>query len=257
MVKTPKEISAMRKGGHILGAILSTLVSEVNPGVSTETLNSRADKLIEEAGCKPAFLGYQMSGLPPFPCSLCTSINEEVVHGVSVPGRVLEEGDVVGLDLGLIYTEGETSVYLDAARSVAVGNISKEARDLMKATKRALQLATEQVKPGNTTGDIGYAVERFIDPLGYGIIRELVGHGVGREIHEDPQIPNYGEPGTGTTLEAGMTIAIEPMIALGDWPIKFVQNSWRVTTKDKSLAAHYENTILVTETGHEILTPTK
>lgn len=254
MIKTPQEIEAMRKGGKILGQILDTLESEIAPGVSTETLNDRAEALLEEAGCKPAFLGYEVPGNPPFPCSLCTSINEEVVHGVSVPGRTLEEGDIVGIDLGLIYTEEDTSVYLDSARTVGVGSISKEAKDLMKATKKSLQHAIEQVRPGNTTGDIGNAVEKIIDPLGYEIIRELVGHGVGREIHEDPQIPNYGNPGTGTKLEAGMTIAIEPMIAIGDWPVTFKPNSWRVITKDKSLSAHYEHTVLVTENGYEILT---
>lgn len=254
MIKTSQEIEAMRKGGKILGTILETLESETKPGVSTEMLDARAEALIRDAGCEPAFLGYEIPGHPPFPSSLCTSINEEVVHGVAIPGRILEEGDIVGLDLGLIYTEGDVRVFLDSARTVAVGNISKEARDLMKATKRSLQLAIEQVRAGNTTGDIGHAVEQYIDPLGYGIIRELVGHGVGRAIHEEPQIPNYGEPGTGTKLQAGMTIAIEPMIALGDWPLKFTPKSWRVVTKDKSISAHYEHTVLVTETGHEILT---
>ena len=250
MTKTVDEINLMRQGGKILGEILKQLSKLVEPGSSTEFLNQEAERLINQAGCLPAFKGYSMSGLKPFPCALCVSINQEVVHGLAIPDRRLKEGAIVGLDLGLIYQE----MYLDSALTVAVGNISDEASHLMAVTKKSLDLAIKQVKPGHTTGDIGFAVQRYVEAEGLSVIRELVGHGVGKSVHEPPQVPNYGSKGTGEQLVAGMTIAIEPMVAIGDWRLKFSAKDWPVVTRDGSLSAHFEHTVLVTEKGYEILT---
>jgi methionyl aminopeptidase len=250
MIKTKDEIEKMRQGGKILGQVLKQLAKEVKPGTSTKALNTQAEELIKQAGARPAFKGYSMSGLKPFPCALCTSINEEVVHGLAVPEKILKEGDIVGLDLGLIYQ----NMYLDSAITVPVGKISKEAKQLISMTKKALELGIKQVKLGNTTGDIGFVVQEYVEKKGLSVIRELVGHGVGKSVHEPPQIPNYGSKGTGEALKPGMTIAIEPMVALGDWRLKFSANDWPVNTKDGSLSAHFEHTVLVTDKGHEILT---
>lgn len=254
LVKSKYEVAAMRSGGTLLGNILQTLKGEVAPGVTTKHLNEVAEKMILDAGAKPAFKGYSIMNLPPFPCALCTSINDEVVHGTAVPSRTLQEGDIVGLDLGLIYTQDDARVFLDAAITVPVGTVNSEVQQLIDITKQSLMKGIEQVKDGARTGDIGHAVESFIKPYGYGIVKELVGHGVGREIHEPPQIPNYGKAGSGVTLETGMTIAIEPMTSLGSWRVIFEPNSWRVTTEDHALSAHFEHTVLVTEDGYEILT---
>lgn len=253
MIKTEQEIQAMREGGKLLGEILKALAKEVKPGVSTESLNTHAENMIAKAGSLPAFKGYSMSGLPPYPCALCVSVNEEVVHGLAVPDRIVKEGDIVGLDLGLIFQE----MYLDSALTVAVGSISEKAQRLMDVTKESLDLAIKQVKPGNTTGDIGFAVQEFVEKEGLSVIRELVGHGVGKAVHEPPQIPNYGSKGSGELLAPGMTIAIEPMVALGDWRLKFSTKDWPIVTKDGSWSAHFEHTVLVTDKGYEVLTVRK
>jgi len=253
MIKTEQEIQAMREGGKLLGEILKALAKEVKPGVSTESLNTHAENMIAKAGSLPAFKGYSMSGLPPYPCALCVSVNEEVVHGLAVPDRIVKEGDIVGLDLGLIFQE----MYLDSALTVAVGSISEKAQRLMDVTKESLDLAIKQVKPGNTTGDIGFAVLEFVEKEGLSVIRELVGHGVGKAVHEPPQIPNYGSKGSGELLAPGMTIAIEPMVALGDWRLKFSTKDWPIVTKDGSWSAHFEHTVLVTDKGYEVLTVRK
>lgn len=251
MKKNKQEIQSMRQGGKLLGEVLKNIEKMVEPGVSTKYLNEQAEDMIAEAGAKPAFKGYTMSGLPPFPCALCVSINEEVVHGLALPNRTLKKGDIVGLDCGLEFK----GMYVDSALTVGVGRISKEAKHLMKVTKKSLDLGIAQVKNGATTGDIGQAVQACVESEGLSVIRELVGHGVGHSVHEPPHVPNFGKAETGDELLSGMTIAIEPMVAMGDWQVKFATNDWPVTTKDGSLCAHYEHTILVTDKGFEILTP--
>lgn len=250
MIKNEKEIESMRKGGKLLGSILKHLESLAVPGASTQELNTIAEKMIAEGEAKPAFKGYSMSGLYPYPCALCVSINEEVVHGLAVPDRILQEGDIVGLDCGLVY-EG---MYLDSALTVGVGAISEEAHHLMSVTRKALDIAIAQVQHGVKTGDLGSAVQEYVESEGLGVIRELVGHGVGHGVHEPPHVPNYGRAGTGDRLVEGMTIAIEPMVSLGDWNLTFYDRDWPVITKDRSLSAHYEHTVLVTKKGAEVLT---
>lgn len=250
MIKTEQQIESMRKGGKVLGQILKRLETLAIPGASTEELNTIAEQMIHEAGAKPAFKGYSMSGLYPYPSALCVSINEEVVHGLAIPDRILKTGDVVGLDCGLIY-EG---MYLDSALTVGVGEITKEDIHLIEVTKKALEIAIKKVKDGITTGDLGAVVQEYIESENLAVIRELVGHGVGTAVHEPPHIPNYGKPGTGEVLRTGMTIAIEPMVAMGDWRLEFSTRDWPVVTEDGSTTAHFEHTVVVTQDGAEVLT---
>lgn len=243
--KTYKEIEAMRKGGRILGEVLQGVAAEVKPGVRVVDLNTMAEQRIREAGATPAFLGYK-----GFPASLCVSVNEEVVHGNGTRERSLKEGEIAGLDLGLTF-EG---MVVDAAMTVGVGRISREARRLIQAAQDAFQRAIEAVRAGARVGDLGVAVQNYVEAQGFGVVRDLVGHGVGKTLHEPPEVPNFGTPHTGPELVAGVTIAIEPMITAGDWHVKTQDDGWTVVTVDGSLSAHYEHTILVTERGCEVLT---
>lgn len=253
IIKTEKEIQAMRECGKRHAEILRKVAMLVRPGISTAELDSAAEQMIRDYGDIPAFKGYKPDGADrPYPATLITSVNEEVVHGIPSKKRILQEGDVIALDLG-IYHEG---VFTDSAITVPVGAISKECNELLLDTEEALYVGIEQVKPGNTTGDIGYAIASFINKK-YGIVEGFAGHGVGRHIHEDPYIPNYGKPGEGTPLVAGMTIAIEPMMNLGTKYVKILSDGYTVVTKDKKPSAHFEHTVLVTETGYEILTKEK
>ncbi len=254
MIKTEEEIEAMRAGGRVLREILKALEKETKPGVTTEELEKMAERMIIDSGSQSSFKGYKVSGCPPFPGVLCTSINDEVVHGVSVPSRELKDGDIVGLDCGLIYGSGNLRVYLDSAITVPVGGISKEARNLISVTRDSLHEGIKTIRDGITTGDLGFAIQSYVESFGFGVVRELVGHGVGRAVHEPPQVPNYGSPKEGDILRAGMTIAVEPMVTLGDWRLNFHKKSWKVVTSDGSLSAHFEHTVLVTEDGYEILT---
>lgn len=250
IIKTESEIARLRKGGPILADILRKVAKKVAPGVTTGELNEYAHELITKAGHKPAFLGYQPHGQDyPYPASLITSVNAEVVHGI--PGnRVLKEGDIVALDLGLNY-EG---VFLDHAITVPVGAINPKDKELMAVTEEALYKGIEAIKPGATVGDIGHAIESYVKPYKLGIVRTLSGHGVGRAIHEDPYVPNYGRPGKGAKLEPGMVIAIEPMITRGSEEIVVMRDGYTLKTSDNSRSAHFEHTVLVTEDGAEILT---
>lgn len=250
IIKTEKEIQAMRECGKRHAEILQKVAALVRPGISTIELDAAAEQMIKDYGDMPAFKGYKPDGADrPYPATLITSVNEEVVHGIPSKKRILQEGDIIALDLG-IYHEG---VFTDSAITVPVGAISKECNELLLDTEEALYIGIEQVKPGNTTGDIGYAIQSFINKK-YGIVEGFAGHGVGRHIHEDPYIPNYGKPGEGTKLVAGMTIAIEPMMNLGTKYVKILADGYTVVTKDKKPSAHFEHTVLVTETGYEILT---
>lgn len=250
-LKTKEEIKTLREGGRRHAEILRLVAARALPGVSTKALDTLARKLIKEGGDKSAFLGYTPEGVSyPYPAVLCVSVNDEIVHGIPNKSVKLREGDIVSLDLGLLHK----GLITDGAITVPVGKVSKEATALMKATKKALELAVKAAKVGNTTGDIGHAVESYVKPLGYGIVRILSGHGVGYSVHEDPYIPNYGRRGTGEKLVAGMVIAIEPMLNLGTEDVCVTDDEYTYITEDGKISAHFEHTVAITEKGPIILT---
>lgn len=243
--KTPQEIQTLKEGGQILGKILRELASQVKVGMTGVELNQKAEELIKKAGGTPAFKNYN-----GFPAGLCVSVNETVVHGIptDIP---FKEGDLVGLDIGMKYK----GLYTDTATTAPVGKISKDLEKLLKVTKQALEVGISQVAPDNYIGDIGKAIEKFIRPHGYSIVRDLAGHGVGREVHEDPLIPNYDSGRRGEKMFPGLVIAIEPMIIMSkDHRVGVASNKWDVNSVDGSMTAHFEHTIAVTEDGHLIIT---
>jgi len=243
-IKTQEEIKIIAEGGKILAAVIKKLEEMAKPGITTLELDRAAEALILSAGAKPAFKGYD-----GFPYSLCASVNENIVHGF--PSKyVLNEGDIIGLDLGVLYKGYNT----DMAVTVAVGEVSFEAKRLLNVTKKALRLGIKKVKVGNTIGDIGNTIQRFVEDQGFGIVRELCGHGIGKSVHEDPKIPNYGKRGAGEKLVEGMVICIEPMVTIGDYNLKGAEDGYGYATKDNSLSAHFEHTIAVTKSGPRILT---
>ena len=243
-IKSPQELDSMRRAGAVVGSVITLLKRSVEPGITTRELDNIAFKEIARLGAKPTFKGYR-----GFPASICTSVNEEIVHGIPSK-RVLEEGDVVKLDVGATLD----GLIGDAAVSLPVGKITEEATSLMEATRQCLVEGINASLSGNRIGDIGAAVQAFGEAKGYGVVREFVGHGVGRFLHEDPQVPNYGQPGMGPLLRAGMCIAIEPMLNLGDWRTRVLDDNWTVVTADGMLSAHFEHTIIITENEPEILT---
>ena len=244
-VKSHREIELMREAGKILGTVLNNLTKEIKPGMSTWHIDKMGEDMIRSFDCVPSFLGYG-----GYPASICVSINDEVVHGIPSKKRIVKEGDIVSLDAGLIYK----GYHSDAARTHAVGKVSTEAQKLMDVTKQSFFEGIKMAKEGQHLHDISRAIEEYVTPYGYGIVRDLVGHGIGTALHEDPQIPNYAQKRRGVRLQAGMTLAIEPMINAGTWQVRFLRDGWTVVTKDGSLSAHYENTILVTDGEPEILT---
>jgi methionyl aminopeptidase len=243
--KSAAELEAMREGGRITAACLKLLTENVRPGITTKELDRMAEDFIRSRGATPEFKGYQ-----GFPASICASPNAMIVHGI--PGSYrLRKGDIISLDVGVRYKGFVT----DSAMTVAVGEVPKEVEELLKTTRECLVAATKQVRVGKRLGDIGHAIQDLAESRGYGVVRDLVSHGVGRKMHEDPQIPNYGSPGTGPRLLPGMTFAIEPMITLGDHGIRLSEgDGWSIYTADGSLAAHYEHTVAVTENGPWVLT---
>ncbi|MES2930896.1 MAG: type I methionyl aminopeptidase [Patescibacteria group bacterium] len=250
IIKTKEQIDMLREGGRRLGAIVAKVAGKVAPGVTTFELDEYARMLIRDGGDEPAFLNYKPEGHgKPFPAALCTSINNEVVHGIPNKNRILKEGDIISIDLGLKHK----GFYTDHAITVPVGMISKKDRQLLDDTKEALDIGIWAAKNGKTVGDIGHAIESFVHKR-YGIIRELSGHGVGISIHEDPYIPNFGKPGKGQKLLPGMVIAIEPMLALGKADIVSMADGYTIKTADGSRSAHFEHTILITDNEPEILT---
>ena len=244
-IKTPEEIAVMREGGHILAQIMKELIVQVKPGVTTDQLDKIAEAKIREAGAKPAFLNYQ-----GFPRTMCTSVNEEVVHAIPSEEKILKAGDIVSLDLGVIYK----GYYSDMARTIPVGEVAPETSRLVRVCREALRLGTEKARPGITTGDIGNTIQRFVESHGYGIVRELCGHGIGKELHEEPQVLNYGERKSGVKLEQGMVICIEPMITMGDFNVKRAKDGQAFVTRDGSLSAHFEDTVALIASGAEVLT---
>jgi len=245
VVKTPRQIERMAAAGAIQSRCLRMLAAKCRPGVTTAELDETAAKFIASQGATSAFKGYR-----GFPGSICTSANSMVVHGIPGPYE-LKGGDIVSIDVGVVH-DGWVA---DAAMTVPVGPVSPNARKLLEATKQALFDAVEQARPGNHLGDISHAVQRRVESEGLSIIRSLVGHGIGRDMHEDPQIPNYGEPGRGPELEPGMVLAIEPMVNEGTDRVRVGDDNWAVYSQDGSLAAHFEFTVAITENGPRILTP--
>jgi len=246
-IKRPAEVEQMRAAGAILADILDVLRAELRPGVSTGDLDAIASRMITDAGAISSFLGY---GQPPFPGVICASINDEVVHGIPSPRRRLSDGDVVSIDIGCIVD----GWHADCARTWIVGRAPREVTELVDVTRRGMEAGIAAAVPGNRLGDVGHAIETVANERGYGIVRPFVGHGIGREMHEDPQVPNYGRPGTGMLIEAGMCFAIEPMFNLGTDDVYVADDRWTVRTVDGAISAHFENTIAVTDAGPQLLT---
>jgi len=242
--KNHEELLGMQRSNQVVAQILHELGDLVRPGVSTAELDAYAEKRTRQLGAKPAFKGYR-----GFPASLCTSINEEIVHGIPSSGRKLKDGDILSLDFGVILD----GLYGDAAVTYPVGSISQEAEKLILGAEEAFFAGLEQVKVGNRISDISNAVQYTVEDRGFSVIRIFVGHGIGFDLHEDPQIPNFGAPGNGPRIKPGMTLAIEPMIAAGHWDAEILSDNWTAVTKDRSLSSHYEHTVAVTENGAVIL----
>jgi len=243
ILKSPQEIEKMRRSNLIVAEVLEEIKSVAKPGVTTGELNGVAEELLAKRKARSAFKGYN-----GYPAALCTSVNEEVVHGIP-SDRVLREGDILSLDFGAIYED----YYGDAATTLAIGRISAEAERLMRVAEEALYLAIDQARPENRLQDISAAVQRHVESHGFSVVREFVGHGIGKHLHEKPQVPNFGEPGRGIRLKPGMTMAIEPMINAGGYEVMILQDGWTAVTKDRSLSAHFEHSVAVTENGPYIL----
>jgi methionyl aminopeptidase len=244
-LKTAAELEKMRIAGAGAAKVLALLGTRVQPGISTQNLDEIAFSEICSLGMKPAFLGYR-----GYPATTCISINHELVHGIPRPDRVIADGDIVSIDLGVIYQ----GYYGDTAATFGAGMIPSDAQQLLRCTQESLERAIKQVRPGNRMGDLSHAVQRFAEERGYGVVRDYVGHGIGRKMHEEPAVPNFGKPGTGLRFIPGMVIAIEPMITAGDWRVKTLSDGWTVVTVDGGRCAHFEHTVAVTDSGCDILT---
>ena len=244
-MKSAREIELMREAGRLLSRVHDELGAAIRPGMSTLEIDQLGEKLIRSFGCVPNFLHYN-----GYPASICVSVNDEVVHGIPKKDRILQEGDIVSLDAGLIYQ----GYHSDAARTHAVGKISPQAQQLIEVTRQSFFEGIKMAREGCHLHDISNAIDAYVSRFGYGIVRDLVGHGIGTSLHEDPQIPNFAQKRKGVRLQAGMTLAVEPMINAGGWEVDFLNDGWTVVTRDGSLSAHYENTILVTGGEPEILT---
>ena len=245
VLKSPREIERMRAAGRILAEVKDRLCGLVRAGVSTQDIDQDVEAFIEARGARSAFKGYR-----GYPATVCTSINHEVVHGIPSPKRKLREGDIIGLDLGCIVD----GYHADCAITLPVGAIPPRVQELLDVTRESLDKAIVQCRAGNRVGDISHAVQTHCESHGFGVVRAFVGHGIGRELHEEPQIPNYGEPGRGPVLKAGMVVAIEPMITMGSYEVRVLADRWTAVTVDGSLAAHFEDTIAITEDGPDVLT---
>lgn len=244
-IKSDKEIELMQESGKILAKVLEELEGYVIPGVSTLDIDKKCHEIIMSYGCIPSFLNYN-----GFPASLCISVNDEVVHGIPSKDNILREGDIVSLDCGVIY-EGYHS---DAARTIPVGEITNEAKKLIEVTKQSFYEGIKFAKEGKHLHDISEAIQKYVESFGFSVVRDLVGHGIGRNLHEEPQIPNFKQRNRGSKLVAGMTLAIEPMVNAGRYDVYWLDDNWTVVTEDGSLSAHYENTILITDGEPRILT---
>lgn len=244
-LKTEKDIELLRIAGRIVSEVLKVLLINIKPGVSTKYLDDIAFKEIKLRDAKPAFLGYR-----GYPATACISVNDELVHGIPRKDKILKNGDIVSIDLGVIY-EG---FYGDMAVTCGVGKISSEAQNLINVTKTSLVKAIEQAKPGKRLGDISWAIQEYVESQNYSVVRDYVGHGIGRNLHEEPPVPNFGQPNTGIRLVPGMVIAIEPMVNLGSYKVKTLNDGWTVVTEDSKLCAHFEHMVAITDKGNEVLT---
>jgi methionyl aminopeptidase len=245
-LKTDEEIAKMRRAGRIVAGTIDLVTAAVAPGRTTADLDRVAEDYIREQGATPSFLGYR-----GFPASICASLNDEVVHGIPSPERVLRAGDVLSLDFGAIWD----GFHADSAVTVFVGEPpNAEAEKLVRVTEESLEAGISEIREGARLGDIGNAVQQVVEGAGFSVVREYVGHGIGRALHEEPQIPNYGPPGKRLALKRGMVIAVEPMVNMGDWPTRALADGWTVVTADGSLSAHFEHTIALTGEGREVLT---
>jgi methionyl aminopeptidase len=250
ITQNPKEIEKLRRSGQILATALSLVVKKAVAGTSAAYLDKLAEDYIRSQDATPAFKGHKSGGVQPFPASLCVSKNNEVVHGIPTKDKILESGDIVGLDLGVNYG----GYFTDGAITIAIDRPEKELINLVQAARESLHNALKQVRAGNRTGDIGHAIESTAESHGFKVVRDLVGHGVGKSVWEEPEIPGYGRPGQGIELKEGMILAIEPMLNMGTHKIQFESDGWTVTTADSQPSAHFEHTILVTKDGCEVMT---
>ena len=244
-IKSAREIELMRESCKLLEDVFYQMEQVIRPGISTKDIDRLGEKLIRKHGCEPNFLNYN-----GYPASVCVSVNDEVVHGIPTDDFILQEGDIVSLDAGLIYK----GYHSDMARTFGVGQISEQAAKLIQVTRQSFFEGIKMAKAGNHLYDISNAIDAYVTPFGYGIVRDLVGHGIGTKLHEDPQIPNFAQKRKGIKLQAGMTLAIEPMINMGRSDVEWLDDDWTVVTEDGSLSAHYENTVLITDGEPEILT---
>jgi methionyl aminopeptidase len=245
VLKSPREIAIMRQAGVILADVVDHLKAYVHAGLSTKEIDEEVEDFIVKRGATPAFKGYR-----GFPATVCISINDEIVHGIPSPHRRIKDGDIVGLDLGCIVD----GYYADCAFTVAIGEISPSVRQLLDVTRESLELAIAQCTPGRRLSDVSHAVQRHVEAHGLAVVRAFVGHGIGRALHEEPQVPNFGDPGRGPQLRPGMVLAIEPMVTMGTYEVRILDDGWTAVTRDGSLAAHFEHTIAVTENGPDVLT---
>jgi len=246
-IKTPADLKIMREAGRINATVLATVKELLKPGVSTADLNAAAEDVLRKHGCVSPFKGY---GHPPFPTSITVSINQELVHGIPSKSRKLKNGDIVSIDCGTVFD----GFVADSAFSAGVGDISPEAQELLQVTEDSLKVGIQAMRAGNRTGDVSAAIQNYVEGHGFYVTREYTGHGVGRQMHEGPQVPNYGKPGTGMLLKAGMTIAIEPMVIVGTAETRVLPDQWTVVSADGSLTAHFEHSVAVTEGEPLILT---
>ena len=243
--RSAAELERMRDAGRLVAEVLTEVAAHVRPGVTTADLDAMAEQRIAKAGATPAFKGYH-----GYPATICASINEEVIHGIPSGRRILNEGDIISIDVGVSLN----GYYGDSAITLPVGQVSEEAARLLRVTEESLYKAIERVRPGNRISDIGYAVQHHVEAHGFSVVREFVGHGIGQRMHEEPQVPNYGEPGRGPRLSEGMVLAIEPMVNAGKPAVKVLADNWTAVTRDGSLSAHFEHTVAVTTDGPWILT---
>jgi methionyl aminopeptidase len=246
-LKSAREIGLMRRAGHILSEVMQRLRTTVKAGMTTLEIDADVEEFIRSKGARPAFKGYR-----GFPATVCISINEEVVHGIPSAQRHVKDGDIVGLDLGCI-VEG---YYADCAFTLAVGEVPSRVQELLDVTRESLELGIVECRPGRRLSDVSHAIQTHVERHGFSVVRAFVGHGIGRALHEEPQVPNFGDPGRGPQLRPGMVLALEPMVTMGSWEVRILDDGWTAVTKDGSLAAHFEHTIAVTESGPEVLTST-
>lgn len=244
VLKSEDEIKRMAESCRIVAEVLEGIKKQVAPGISTKELDGFAESYIRSKGALPAFKGYR-----GYPASLCTSVNEQVVHGIPSSAK-LKDGNIISIDVGVHYK----GFYGDAAVTLPVGSVSRETEKLLAVTEKALEAGMEKAVNGNRLSDVSYAIQKCVESEGFSVVRNFVGHGIGRELHEEPQIPNYGRPGEGPQLVPGMTLAIEPMVNAGSWEVDILSDGWTAVTKDSSLSAHFEHTVAVTKNGFQILT---